>query len=72
MTPYFPHPDVLIYLEGDLDHVINRIHERGRDMEQQTPLTSWQEMHGRYQNWIHEFTACPVLKSANVLITFKL
>ena len=29
MTPYFPKPDVLIYLDCDYDEVIDRIHQRG-------------------------------------------
>lgn len=62
MTPYFPHPDLLIYLEGSLDDVTSRIEERGRPMEQQTPLSYWEEMHGRYQNWINRFNACPILR----------
>ena len=33
MTPYFPKPDVLIYLECNYDEVIERIKQRGRDME---------------------------------------
>ena len=62
MTPYFPHPDILIYLEGPLDCVIDRIHERGREMEQETPIAYWEEMHGRYERWIDSFNACPVLR----------
>ena len=62
MTPYFPHPDLLIYLEGSLDDVISRIQERGRPMEQQTPISYWEEMHGRYEDWINQFNACPVLR----------
>ncbi|WP_413378910.1 deoxynucleoside kinase [Alkalihalobacillus sp. 1P02AB] len=62
MTPYFPHPDVLLYLEGDLNEIISRIHKRGRNMEQQTPISYWEEMHERYQTWINQFTACPVLR----------
>ncbi len=62
MTPYFPHPDILIYLEGPLDCVIERIHERGREMEQETPIAYWEEMHGRYEKWIDSFDACPVLR----------
>ncbi|MFB4210566.1 deoxynucleoside kinase [Shouchella sp. JSM 1781072] len=62
MNPYFPTPDVLIYLDGDLDAIINRIHHRGREMEKQTSTTYWEEMHGRYHDWIESFTACPVLK----------
>ncbi|QAY66947.1 deoxynucleoside kinase [Paenibacillus protaetiae] len=62
MTPYFPHPDVLIYLEGSLPSILNRIEERGREMEIQTERTYWERMHQRYAAWIGEFNACPVLK----------
>lgn len=62
MTPYFPHPDLLIYLEGSLDDILSRIKERGRPMEQQTPIDYWQEMHGRYEEWINSFNGCPVLR----------
>ena len=62
MTPYFPHPDLVVYLEGSIDDVIGRIQERGRAMEQQTPNEYWVEMHERYEKWINSFNACPVLR----------
>lgn len=62
MTPYFPHPDLVVYLEGSIDDVIGRIQERGRAMEQQTPNEYWIEMHERYEKWINSFNACPVLR----------
>jgi deoxyadenosine/deoxycytidine kinase len=62
MTPYFPHPDLLIYLEGSIDDILERIKLRGRPMEQQTPIAYWEEMHERYENWINTFNACPVLR----------
>ncbi|SIS54218.1 deoxynucleoside kinase [Salimicrobium flavidum] len=62
MTPYFPHPDLLIYLEGSLDDVVGRIQERGRPMEQETPVEYWEEMYNRYEDWIDDFNACPVLR----------
>ncbi|GGM43218.1 deoxycytidine kinase [Paraliobacillus quinghaiensis] len=62
MTPYFPHPDLLIYLEGSFDDVVDRIKNRGRPMEQQTPLAYWQEMHERYEKWINSFNSCPILR----------
>ncbi|WP_150266926.1 deoxynucleoside kinase [Paenibacillus tepidiphilus] len=62
MTPYFPHPDVLIYIEGSLPSILRRITERGREMEIQTDVTYWEHMHERYAQWIKEFTACPVLR----------
>ncbi|GGI18537.1 MULTISPECIES: deoxynucleoside kinase [Gottfriedia] len=62
MSPYFPTPDLLIYLEGTFDEVVERIKERGRPMEQQTPIDYWKEMNSRYENWINNFNACPVLR----------
>ncbi|MGG4000609.1 deoxynucleoside kinase [Anoxybacillus kestanbolensis] len=62
MTPYFPHPDLLIYLEGSFEEIIKRIRERGRPMEQQTPIEYWKEMYERYERWINSFNACPVLR----------
>lgn len=41
MTPYFPHPDVLIYLEGSLDDILTRVQKRGRPAEQHTPVAYW-------------------------------
>lgn len=62
MTPYFPHPNLLIYLEGSFDDILERIKLRGRPMEQQTPVDYWKEMYDRYENWINSFNACPVLR----------
>lgn len=62
MTPYFPHPDLLIYLEGSFDDVLNRIQTRGREMERNTPVAYWEEMYTRYNDWINHFDACPILR----------
>ncbi|MCS4486575.1 deoxynucleoside kinase [Staphylococcus americanisciuri] len=62
MTPYFPKPDVLIYLESDYDSVIDRINTRGRQMEMDTDPEYWQMLFKRYDNWINQFNACPVVR----------
>ena len=62
MTPYFPKPDVLIYLECDYDEVIDRIQQRGRDMEINTDPEYWRKLFKRYENWINNFNACPVVR----------
>lgn len=62
MTPYFPHPDLLIYLDGSLDAILQRIYNRGRDMEKNTPVSYWKELYERYENWIDNFNACPVMR----------
>lgn len=62
MTPYFPHPDLLIYLDGSFEDIIHRIQLRGREMEKETPIAYWEDMFGRYEEWINNFNACPILR----------
>ncbi|MGL4337422.1 MAG: deoxynucleoside kinase [Turicibacter sp.] len=62
MTPYFPHPDLIIYVEGDIDAIIARINERGRAMEIETDVNYWHKLHARYEEWIENFTAAPILR----------
>ncbi|SEQ08015.1 deoxynucleoside kinase [Piscibacillus halophilus] len=62
MTPYFPHPDLLIYLEGSFDDVVDRLKSRGRKMEQDTPIEYWREMYDRYEDWVNNFNTCPVMR----------
>ncbi|ENH96094.1 Deoxyadenosine/deoxycytidine kinase [Gracilibacillus halophilus YIM-C55.5] len=62
MTPYFYHPDLLIFLDGSFDDILARIKQRGRDMEVHTATSYWREMYERYQEWIENFDACPVLR----------
>ena len=62
LTPYFHAPDVLVYLEGSFDQILRRIKVRGREMEKQTPIEYWEEMYHRYEEWITNFTHCPVVR----------
>lgn len=62
MTPYFPKPDVLIYLESDYESVIDRINTRGRQMEMDTDPEYWQMLFKSYDDWINQFNACPVVR----------
>ncbi|MCL6422764.1 deoxynucleoside kinase [Brachybacterium sp. JHP9] len=62
MTPYFARPDVLIYLESDLEEALARISRRGRQMEIETDIAYWRGLHARYERWISTFNACPVVR----------
>ena len=62
MTPYFPHPNLIIYLEGDIDEIVGRIGTRGHQMEIDTPVEYWYNLHRRYEDWIENFTSAPVLR----------
>jgi len=61
MNPYFPKPDVLIYIDGSFESIMQRIQSRGREMEINTPVSFWEDLYTRYKTWISEFKECPVL-----------
>ncbi len=62
MSPYFEKPDLIIYLEGNIEHVVERIQERGREMEIATDVEYWRELDTRYKKWIDEITDMKVLR----------
>jgi deoxyadenosine/deoxycytidine kinase len=62
MTPFFPHPDLVVYVEGELDEILSRIQERGRQMEMDTDIEYWKELHQRYEDWIRDFNHAPILR----------
>ncbi|MGJ9381971.1 deoxynucleoside kinase [Salipaludibacillus sp. CF4.18] len=61
MSPYFPKPDVLIYIDGSFESIMQRIQSRGREMEINTPDKFWSDLYFRYQEWIGTFQECPIL-----------
>ncbi len=62
LSPYFETPDIIIYLEGDLEKILKRIEERGRQMEIDTDLDYWRELDSRYKQWIETLTETRVLR----------
>ncbi|MBT2730993.1 deoxynucleoside kinase [Carnobacterium sp. ISL-102] len=52
-------PDLLIYLRGSLDTVLNRIEKRGRTFEQidgnKGLLDYYTHLHGQYDGWFNEY-----------------
>ncbi len=61
-SPYFNDPDIVIYLESDLDSINKRIKQRGRQMEIDTDPQYWQELHNRYHKWINTFNQTRLLR----------
>lgn len=62
LTPHFPKADILIYLQCDLDEMLARIRQRGRLMELETDMSYWKDLHQRYEQWINQFTGCPIIR----------
>lgn len=54
-------PDLMIFLDGSIDTVLERIHSRGRDMEKLVDLDYWKDLHKRYKEWVPKYDKSPVL-----------
>ena len=42
--------------------LVARIRTRGRPKEKETPESYWATLHARYERWLADFRACPVLR----------
>lgn len=55
-------PRLLLYLEGPLDTILERIATRGRPGERDADPDYFAALHDRYSRWISGFRKCPVLR----------
>jgi deoxyadenosine/deoxycytidine kinase len=56
--PYFPKPDLIIFLETSLDAIVSRIGSRGRGYEQKIPASYLEMLNHK---WLSENKKIPVL-----------
>ena len=61
-SPVARPPRLLVYLDAPLETIIARIRTRGRPKEKDTPEAYWVTLHARYERWLSDFRACPVLR----------
>lgn len=61
VSAFLPPPDLIIYLESTVDTLINRIKHRGREFEQNIDPNYIRQLNGLYEDWIHDWTASPIL-----------
>ena len=61
LAEYLPPPDLMIYLRASVPTLLNRIALRNRDYEQQIAPDYLSRLNDLYENWINNFTLCPVL-----------
>lgn len=59
--PYFPQPNLIIYLETSLPHIITRIEKRGRNYEQKIPDSYLELLDMLNRKWISDNTKIPVV-----------
>ncbi len=58
---FLPPPDLVIYLRASVETLLRRIDLRGRDYERQIAPQYLQNLNTLYEEWIENFTLCPVL-----------
>lgn len=61
LAEYLPPPDLMIYLRASVPTLLKRIALRNRDYEQQIAPEYLNRLNELYENWINNFTLCPVL-----------
>lgn len=58
---FLPPPDLVIYLRASVPTLLSRISLRGREYERSISAEYLQSLNRLYEDWINNFTLCPVL-----------
>jgi deoxyadenosine/deoxycytidine kinase len=61
MVDFLTPPDLLIYLRASVPTLLERIEKRGRVYEGKISPEYLSQLNVLYENWVSEFTLCPVL-----------
>jgi deoxyadenosine/deoxycytidine kinase len=61
LVDFLPPPDLVIYLRASSTTLLQRISHRNRDYERTITASSLDQLNQLYENWINNFTLCPVL-----------
>lgn len=62
IASFLPPPSLLLYLDSSVDKLVYHIQKRGRDFEQNITRDYLERLNGLYNEWIDDWTACPVLR----------
>ncbi len=61
LTLFLPSPDLVVYLRASVPTLQNRIARRGRKFERDISSEYLEQLNELYEEWITNFTLCPVL-----------
>lgn len=62
VASFLPAPDLMIYLEADVDTLMSHIRRRGREFELNISPDYLNQLNQLYTDWIEDWTACPILR----------
>ena len=65
-----PRPDLLLYLQAPVPVLMNRIHQRGRQMESGISSDYLSLLEVFYEEWLDTFDLCPVLTIQSADLNF--
>ena len=54
-------PDLVVYLRGSVETLLDRIAQRGRDFESKITKEYLTQLNALYEDWISGFSYCPIL-----------
>jgi deoxyadenosine/deoxycytidine kinase len=61
LVDFLPPPDLVVYLRASVPTLQQRIHHRGRAYERQITPGYLEQLNLLYEDWINNFSLCPVL-----------
>ncbi len=61
IASFLPPPDLIIYLQASTPKLLQHIEQRGRDYEQNIEAEYVEQLNTLYDEWISDWTYCPVL-----------
>ena len=62
IASFLPPPDLVIYLEASVETLLDHIARRGRDYERNIDPAYLARLNRLYEDWIGDWTICPVLR----------
>jgi deoxyadenosine/deoxycytidine kinase len=71
VAAFLPPPDLIVYLQSSVETLQARIHKRGRDFEQQIDPAYLEQLNRLYNDWITDWTRCPVLTINMDMLDFQ-
>ncbi len=61
MSAFSATPDLLIFLDGSIDSILQRINIRGREMEKHVEIAYWENLHNRYKEFLNNYDKSNIL-----------
>lgn len=71
ISAFLPPPDLIIYVQADVATLLKHIAQRGREFERDIAPDYIARLNVLYNEWIDNWTACPVLRIAVNGIDFQ-